>query len=99
MLVLYEGQEELLKKTISKYVHAFHSGKVKSNYTAITLTRQFYDGYQKKNMKGFVKHISIERTDNSKYYVYYTVDIVLKDNQKHTYYVKIDKNTNRIEYR
>lgn len=99
MLVLYANQEEIIKKTISKYVHAFYSGKVKSNFDAWTLERQCYEGYQKTNMNGFVKHISIEKTNKNICYVYYTVDIVLKDNQRHTYYVKINTATNRIEYR
>jgi len=99
MLILYDNQEEIIKRTISKYVHGFYSGKLKSNFDSFTLSRQWHKGYSKSNMRGFVQYIRIENTNDNKVYTYYTVDIALKDGQKHTYYVKIDTQTNRIEYR
>lgn len=99
MLILTENQEQNLKRTISNKIHDIIKGKIKSNFDAFTLNGDFYKGYHIKLKKGFIRCLHVELTQNTNYYIYFSVLVYTKENQKHTFYIKVNKQTNKIEYR
>lgn len=99
MLILTENQEQNLKRTISNKIHDILKGKIESNFDALSLNGDFYKGYHIKFKKGFLKCLQIELTKTTAYYVYFSVGVYTKENQKHSFYIKVNKQTNKLEYR
>ena len=99
MLILTENQEQIIKRTISNKIHDIVKGKIKSNFDSFTLNGDFYKGYHINFKKGLLKCLHIELTKTTDYYIYFTVALWTKENQKHTFYIKINKKSNKIEYR
>lgn len=99
MLILTENQEQIIKRTISCKIHDILKGKIKSNFDAVTLNGDFYKGYHIKFKRGFLRCLDIGLTKTTDYYIYFSVCIFLKDNQKHTFYIKVNQKTSKIEYR
>lgn len=99
MLILTENQEQTIKRTISCKIHDILKGKIKSNFDSFSLNGDFYKGYHIKLKKGFLRCLHVELTKITDYYIYFSVLIYTKENQKHTFYIKVNKKTNKIEYR
>lgn len=99
MLILTENQEQNLKRTISNKIHDILKGKIKSNFDSFTLNGDFYKGYHIEFKRGFLKCLHIELTKTTEYYIYFSVRVYAKENQKHDFYIKVNKQTNKIEYR
>lgn len=91
MLILTEKTENLIKRTISCKIHDILKGKIKSNFDSFALNGDFYKGYHIKLKKGFLRCLHVELTKTTDYYIYFSVLIYTKDNQKHTFYIKVNK--------
>ena len=99
MLTLTKNQEQNLKRTISNKIHDILKGKIESNFDSFALNGNWYKGYNIELKRGFLRYLHIELTKTTDYYIYFSVLIYTKENQKHTFYIKVNKQTNKIEYR
>lgn len=99
MLVLTKNQEQTIKRAISCKIHDILKGKIKNNFDSCSLNGDFYKGYHVEFKKGFLRCLNVELTKTTDYYIYFSVCIFSKDNQKHIFYIKVNRKTNKIEYR
>ena len=101
MLVLTEEKHSKLIKRINTMVHNFYKGKLEINFFSWGFDNYSGEGYRQTFKKGFLKYIEIEKYIDNQYFNKYYVTILLNDKQeqKHTFNIKLSKSTNRIEYR
>ena len=99
MLILTDNQETIIKRTISNKIHDILKGKIKSNFDAVTLDGQFFRGYHIPFKKGLLRLLEIELNNITDYHFYFSVCVFMRNNQKHTFYIKVSRKTNKIEYR